>query len=329
MKKVFLTIYLFSVVLVTVKSQIPGIPGKMIAEIFTDFHYSLPGTKETTGFNLNRAYFGYNYIADENFSATIKVNVGNPDDLAPGSVARRYAYLTEASVTYARNKLNLTLGMTNTRLFNFQQRFWGKRYIANTYQSINGYGYIADLGFVANYKFNDVVEADFTLMNGEGYSNVQLDNSVKPSLGVTMTPTRELAFRAYGDILRINGLWQATIVCFAGFKNEKLNIGGEFSYKSNLDLQQGHDGWGISGTGGVNLTKKIEFFTRYDYSSSVKAPGEDTPWNLSNDHHFLINGIQYTFNKNVKIAIDNQATIPFDKNRTVTDQIFINALYKF
>jgi hypothetical protein len=329
MKKVLLTAYLFFIAVVFVNSQNPGIPGKMIAEIFTDFHYSLAGAPATTGFSLNRAYFGYNYIADENFSAILKVNVGTPEDLAPGSVARRYAHFTEASITYIKDKLNLTLGMTNTRLFNYQQRFWGKRYIANTYQSINGYGFIADLGLVADYKFNDIVEGDITIMNGEGYSNIQLDNNIKPSVGITITPTRELAIRAYSDIMKTDGLWQATMVCFAGYKNEKLTIGAEISYKSNLDLHKGHDGWGISGTGAVSLTKRIEFFSRYDYSTSVISPGEGIQWNLARDGQFLISGFQYTFNKIVKVAFDYQATFPKDKTRTFSDLVYVNALYKF
>ena len=151
------------------------------------------------GFNLNRAYFGYNYIVNENFSATVKLNIGTPEDLAPGSVARRYAYYREASITYAKDKLNLTLGITGTRLFDYQQKFWGKRYIANTYQSLNGYGYVADLGVVADYKFNDIIEADFMLMNGEGYTNIQIDNDLKSSAGITLTPVKQLAVRVYGD----------------------------------------------------------------------------------------------------------------------------------
>lgn len=329
MRKIFLAAYLFIIIIASAKSQNPGIPGKMIAEIFTDFHYNLKETGPYTGFSVNRAYLGYNYIVDGNFSATLKVNIGSPEDLAPGSIARRYAYFNEASITYLKNNFNLTFGMTNTRLFNFQQRFWGKRYIANTYQSINGYGYIADLGIVADYKFNDIVEADFTLMNGEGYSNIQLDNSVKPSLGVTITPTKELVIRAYSDLMQRNGLWQATLVGFTGFKNDRFTIGAEVSFKSNLDLINGHDAWGISGTGAISLTKKIEFFTRYDFSSSVKVQGEGTQWNLTNDHQLLINGLQYTFNKYVKIALDNQATFPVDKTKPITDLIFINALFKF
>jgi hypothetical protein len=327
MKKILFAVTIFVLASISLLSQNINFPGKPIAEIFTDFHYSLSGGPIPTGFSLNRAYFGYNYIVDENFSANIKLNIGTPEDLAPGAVARRYAFFREASITYAKDKLNLTLGMTGTRLFDYQQRFWGKRYVANTYQSINGYGFVADLGIVADYKFSDIVEADLSFMNGEGYSKIQLDNNIKSSLGITITPISGLALRTYGDIIKTKDLWQGTLVGFAGFKNEKVTIGAELSYKSNLDLIEGHHAWGISGTGAVSLTKKIEFFTRYDYSTSVTVPGDTTQWNISKDGSFLISGFQYTFNKIVKIALNYQATFP--KLNAFSDLIFVNAVFKF
>jgi hypothetical protein len=282
-----------------------------------------------SGFSVNRAYLGYVYTVDKNFSANLTVNIGTPEDLAPGSVDKRYAYFREASLTYTNNKLNIAFGMVSTRLFSYQQRFLGKRYLAYTYQSLNGYGFVADLGVVADYKFNDKVDMDLSIMNGEGYTKLQLDNAVKTGLGITITPVNEVAIRFFGDIQQTHGLWQGTMVGFAGFKNSKFTIGAELSYKSNLDLIEGHHAWGISSTGSVNITGKLEFFTRYDYSTSVVPAGSETPWNITKDGQFMINGFQYTFNKVVKVALDNQATFPSDKNRSVTDMIFINALFKF
>jgi hypothetical protein len=329
MKKKFPVVIFLMFTFVSLMAQNIQNTGRPTAEIFTDFHYNLAGGTNTTGFSLNRAYFGYNYIVDEYFSANIKLNIGTPEDLAPGAVDKRYAFFREASITYSKEKLNLTFGMTTTRLFDYQQKFWGKRYIANTYQSINGYGYVADLGIIADYKFNDIIEVDISLMNGEGYTRLQLDNVLKSSVGITVTPVKGMALRTYTDVLKTKGLWQATIIGFAGFKNEKVTIGGEISYKSNLDLIGGHHAWGISGTGAVSLTKKIEFFTRYDYSTSVIAPGDATQWNLAKDGRLLVTGFQYTFNKIVKIAVDYQATFPTDKTRSFSDLIFINTLFKF
>jgi hypothetical protein len=330
MKDVLLASLVLILTSVPVRSQIIENSGKPIAEIFTDFHYSLSGLPKTTGFSMTRAQFGYNYFASENFSALIKVEIGKPEELAAGSKERRYAFYREASISYNKDKLNISFGITSTRLFEYQQKFWGKRYVADTYQSINGYGYVADLGLSADYKLNDIVEFDIALMNGEGYSNIQLDNNLKSSLGITVTPSGNLAFRAYGDILKTSGLWQTTLIGFAGFKNEKITIGGEISYKSNLVLSAGHNAWGFSGTGAVSLTKKIEFFTRYDYSTSVVVPGDALQWNLSKDGSFLITGFQYTFNKFVKVAIDYQGGFPANKNYgTFSDLIYFNSVFKF
>jgi hypothetical protein len=313
----------------TLYNQTVNSTGYPIAEIFTDFHLNLNDTSKTSGFALNRAYFGYNFIPDNHFSGMVIINAGVPDDLAPGSIPRRYVYIREASLSYSNEKLKIAFGITGTRLFEYQQKFWGKRYVANTYQSINGYGFIADLGIVIDYHFNDIFKIDFTLMNGEGYSNIQLDNGLRTSAGLTITPESGLAFRIYFDLERVNTVWQPMFVGFAGFKNDKITIGAEVTYKSNLDLTEGHDAWGFSGTGSVNLTGKTELFARYDHSKSATVPGETQQWNYLNDGDFLVIGIQYSFNKYVKIALDYQGIYPYDTDRQKSEEIILNALFKF
>jgi hypothetical protein len=310
-------------------SQTTENSGKPIAEIFTDFHYNLNDTTKTTGFGLNRAYFGYNFLPPGDFSGTIIVTVGNPEELSSGAVHRRYAFFREASITYSKDKLNMSLGITGTHLYDFQQKFWGKRYIANTYQSINGYGFVADLGLGIFYKFNEIWKGDFAIMNGEGYSELQLDNSVKTSAGVTITPVKQLAFRLYGDINRPMGIWQYTLIGFAGFKNDLITIGGEVSYKSNLDLTEGDNAWGISGTGSVGISAKTEIFVRYDYSLSSIPQGETIQWNYLLDGKFAIAGVQYTLSQNVKIALDYQNRSPYNINQQNTRSVYVNALFKF
>lgn len=329
MKRTLLTLFILVILNFSAESQVVENSGKPIAEIYTDFHYNLSGDSKTTGFGLNRAYFGYNFIATQNFSALIRVEIGNPTELAPGSVSRRYAYYRDASITYTKNKLNVSFGITGTRLFDYQQKFWGKRYIANTYQALNGYGYVADLGIVADYKLSDVVQFDASLMNGEGYSSMQLDNDLKPSFGITIAPGNGMAFRIYSDLIRSEGVWQSTSVAFAGFKNKKFTIGGEFSYKSNIDVTDKHDAWGLSFTGAVSLTERIEFFTRYDFATSGVVPGDGTLWELANDGNFLITGFQYSFNKYVKIALDYQATFPADNAKPFSNLIYLNSVFNF
>ena len=58
-------------------------------------------------------------------------------------------------------------------------------------------------------------------------------------------------------------------------------------------------------------------------------PGDATQWNLSKDGQFLINGFQYTFNKIVKVALDNQVNFQADKTKSAADLIYVNAVFKF
>jgi hypothetical protein len=221
------------------------------------------------------------------------------------------------------------MGITGTRMFSFQQTFWGKRYIANTYQSINGYGYVADLGLVADYKFNDWIEGDLSFMNGKGYSSIQKDKTLKTSAGLTITPAKHLYIRAYSDLMKYAGVWQNTLVGFIGFKNDYFYLGAEVSFKSNLDLKEGDNAWGISSTGGVSLTKKTEFCIRYDYSTSAIPEDDVIQWNYKKDGQFLVGGIQYTINNMMKVALDSQSFFPYDINALPAEYILVNVLVTF
>jgi hypothetical protein len=303
--------------------------GKAVAEIFTDFHVNLNDNSKTTGFGLNRAYLGYNFPTEKNFSASIILNIGKPEDLAPGSEPKKYAYFREASVSYTYDKLKISMGITSTRLFDFQQKFWGKRYIANTYQSLNGYGFVADLGIAADYRFNDILKADLTIMNGEGYNNVQIDNSIRTAMGLNITPDDHIAFRLYGDITKVEGVWQPMFIAFGGFRNKIITVGAEVTYKSNLDTIAGHHAWGISGTGSVEVVKNTEVFMRYDYSASRIPEENDDPWNYAKDGVFLVTGVQYSFSQNIKFALSYQGTHPYDAAKQVSNSLFLNALFRF
>src|SRR5512145_2252258 len=111
-------------------SQETEIKAKPIVELFTNLHFNLrKDTLNTTGFDVNRAYFGFDFTIDKRFSTSAIIDIGNPLDLSPGSKSRRYAHFREASVRYNGDKLTFTFGITGTWIFRYQQQFWGKRYV--------------------------------------------------------------------------------------------------------------------------------------------------------------------------------------------------------
>jgi hypothetical protein len=166
-------------------------------------------------------------------------------------------------------------------------------------------------------------------LNGEGYTNIQVDNSLKTTAGVTITTPNNLFFRLYGDITKPKGVWQATFVTFAGFRNDLLSFGAEASYKSNLDLTEGHNVWGISATGSLFPNKKFEYFVRFDYSASVVLPGEQLPWDNKLDGSYLLTGIQRNISTNIKLALNYRTYLPYNSDIQRTNAIYMNALFRF
>jgi len=312
-----------------INSQIVISSGKPFAEIFTNFHYNFNDTSKTSGFGLDRVYLGYNYTPAGNFSAMVIINLGNPEDLAAGSVPKRYAYFREASIKYSKDRLTINFGMVNTRYEDFQQGFWGKRYLGPEFQATYGYCSVADLGVVVDYELSDFVKVDFSLLNGEGYTNVQVDNSLRTALGIVIKTPLNTVFKIYGDIMKSYGVWQSTMLVFAGFKNEKFSFGAEATRRTNLDLENGHDVWGISGTGSIFLNDKSEIFGRYDYTASVVLPGDDIQWDHAKDATYFVGGIQHIFNNNLKMALNYRRTNPYEPGKQTTHAVYLNAAFRF
>lgn len=297
-----------------------ALKGNPITEIFADFHYfGNRDTSKITGFDLTRAFFGYNFNPGRNLSATLILNVGNPSELATGSKDRRYAFFREASITWSKEKLAMSIGMTTTRATIYQQRWLGKRYLADNFESLNGYAIISDLGISADYTFNKYLKADFTLMNGEGYSELHIDKSLKSSLGLSITPNDGTFLRLYGDLDRPRGVWETTLVGFAGFRNPKINAGVEASRKTNLNGIGENDSWGFSGTCTVKIIGKAGLVGRYDY---VASENTENPYL----YQFVVAGIEYVFTDFFKMAIDYQGTYNYSKPDT--HGIFLNAHFR-
>ncbi|HLP72098.1 MAG TPA: hypothetical protein VK155_04285 [Bacteroidales bacterium] len=305
------------------------IRAKPITEIFADFHYFPDNdSSTTTGFAVNRAYLGCNFTTDTRFTGSVIVNVANPSELAPGAKSRRVAYFREASVTWNGDRLTLSGGMTTTKGTIFQQRFIGKRYVAENFEALDGYISVADLGFTVEYKINDRLKADMSLMNGEGYSELHLDNSIRGSVGLTIVPLKNTVIRLYGDMDRPGGIRQNMLLCFIGYKNNRVNLAAEVAGRTSLDKIPGHNAWGFSSTCSVKIFEKTELFGRFDHTASKTVPNEDLPWNYDSDRQFAVTGIQYSFTDAFRIALDYQGIFPSSPEFPYQHGIYLNAHFR-
>ena len=332
MKRIKLTFIVSLLLLTGIKAQeattseefIPS--GKPSVKIFTNAHSTFIDGDNTSAFEIKRAYFGYSYNFSENFSTKITLDVGDPKD---GGKLQMTAYLKNAALIYKKGKFTANFGLIGLYGFKTQEKQWGYRYIYKSFQDEHKFGSSADLGANFKYKFSEFISADMMILNGEGYKNLQSDNTYKGALGVTITPVKNLNIRVYYDLMSTD-IAQQTIALFAGYKADKFRVGAEFNMQQNHDLIKDQNLNGASVYSTVVASKKINFFGRVDNLTSVIGKDANgNPWNINKDGQAYIFGLEYTPVKGVKIAPNFQGWNPSKDGADFETSIYLNLEIKF
>lgn len=279
------------------------ITGKPVVTIFANYNAGIGASNGKSGFELERAYIGYDAKVTSNLSAKVVLDLGT-SKLA-GSDLERIAYVKNAQITWKVNKFSLDFGLIGLQQFSFQEKAWGYRYLAKSFQDQYKFGSSADMGITAKYDFTKWLSADATITNGEGYKKLNVDNRNRYAIGATVTPLKGLSLRAYYDVYtRTHGAKlkdQQTIAAFVGYKHDYFNVGAEYNTQMNTKFKEDKNQSGFSVYATGNLSKKLSLFARYDDLSSTDD------WNIKGDGNNIIAGIQYAPIKFLKISPNVQA----------------------
>lgn len=278
--------------------------GKAIVQVFGNFHTGLGAENDDRGFELERSYLGYEYKLGNGLSVKGVMDIGKSSDV---SDYQRIAYIKNAMVSWETGNLTLNGGLISTTQFNFQEKFWGYRYIMKSFQDEYKFGSSADLGISAAYRFADWISADAIIVNGEGYKKIQKTEGLNYGLGVTLTPVKGFQIRLYGGLNECGEEGKrdtGNLAAFAGYKHEKFTIGAEYNYMMNASYNEDADQSGYSIFASVNLPKEISLYVRFDdlYSKN--------DWNKVKDESAAILGIQFKLGEYVKIAPDFRMAMP-------------------
>jgi len=171
--------------------------GRGILKIFTNYHSTFSDGEASRVFEIQRAYLGYEANLSDKISGRLILDVGDPDF---GNF-QMTAYLKNAYVQYDNGKLVARLGMIGLYQYKIQESQWGGRYLYKSFMDEHKFGPSADLGAFVGYHFTDMVSADFTIANGDGYKSIQSDSTLKYSVGVTLKPINGLVFRPSYDYM--------------------------------------------------------------------------------------------------------------------------------
>lgn len=303
------------------KDEMPK--GKAIVQVFGNFHAGFGKENDDRGYELERSYLGYEYNFGKGLSAKAVMDVGKSSDVGD---YQRIAYIKNAMVSWKTAKLTLNGGLISTTQFNFQEKFWGYRYIMKSFQDEYKFGSSADLGLSAAYEFADWISADAIIVNGEGYKKIQSNEGLSYGLGVTLTPVRGLQVRLYGG-------WNesgedgkkdvANLAAFAGYKHEKFTLGAEYSQMWNASNQNDADQYGYSVFASVKLAKDTDLYARYDELCSKND------WNKAKDEQAAILGVQFKLGKYVKIAPNFRMSMPKADDAQNACSAYVNCYFGF
>ena len=303
------------------KSEEPQ--GKAIVQVFGNFHTGFGAENDDRGFELERSYLGYEYKLDKNLTVKGVMDIGKSSDV---SDYHHMAYIKNAMVSWKTGDLTLNGGLISTTQFNFQEKFWGYRYIMKSFQDQYKFGSSADLGISVTYKFADWLSADAIIVNGEGYKKVQKNDGLNYGLGTTLTPAKGLQIRLYGGLNESGEQGQENIVnitAFVGYKSNKFAIGAEYNKMWNASYKKGQDQYGYSVFASAKLDKKTEVYARFDDLCSKDD------WNKAKDEQAAILGAQFKLGKYVKMAPNFRMSMPKADGLDNRYSAYINCYFGF
>lgn len=297
--------------------------GKAIVQVFGNFHTGFGADNDDRGFELERSYFGYEYNFGNGLSAKAVMDIGKSSSVDD---YHRIAYIKNAMVSWKKGRFTLNGGLISTTQFNFQEKFWGYRYIMKSFQDEYKFGSSADLGISAAYKFADWISGDAIIVNGEGYKKIQKRDGLNYGLGVTLTPVKGFQIRVYGGLNESgeDGKKDITnLAVFAGYKHEIFTIGAEYNHMWNANYTDNADQYGYSAFASVKVAKFADVFARFDdlYSKSN--------WNAAKDEQAAILGAQFKLGKYVKIAPNFRMSIPKADGADNGYYAYINCYFGF
>ena len=297
--------------------------GKAIVQVFGNFHSGFGETNNDRGFELERSYLGYEYKLGDGLSVKGVMDIGKSSDV---SDYQRIAYIKNAMVSWKKGDFTLNGGLISTTQFNFQEKFWGYRYIMKSFQDEYKFGSSADLGLSASYKFADWVSADAIIVNGEGYKKIQKNDGLNYGLGLTLTPVKGFQVRLYGGLNESGQDGKSDVVnmaAFAGYKCDRFTIGAEYNHMLNASNTKGNDQFGYSAFASVKVAKNADIYARFDdlYSKN--------DWNISKDEQAAIIGAQFKLGKYVKVAPNFRMSMPKADGAKNEYSAYVNCYFGF
>ncbi|MFC1627982.1 porin [Gemmatimonadota bacterium] len=211
----------------------------------------------TNGFR--RVHFTWNMPMSEGITGRFRTDVKqNTDGTYRVFIKHVYADWKTSDM------VSLRVGMMGTPMYGDIEEVWAYRGVEMTMQDYFKIRASADIGLMASFRLNDMIDLNVMFSNGEGYSNLD-DTSFGKAYEVqgVFTPVDGLLVTAHyglngfdgdGDPLTEGDMENTTTMDFSvGYEGENYAIGGSYTRQSNYRFTLDQDGSGFWGFGRYTL----------------------------------------------------------------------------
>jgi len=229
------------------------------------------------------------------------------------------AFLKQAEINWKPlSHIEIAIGqLLNEQYLTVQDKFWGYRYVAFTFQERYKFGYPADFGFRAAF-FNKQWRISSTISNGEGpFYKQDTDGYLMYALNAEFRPNEHFIFKLYGDLYPNNKINRESISAFMSYKNNMLRFAIEGCIVNNDKWNEQSDYRGYSAFISYNISDKWNLFLRGDYL--------DKSYIYKNSFISFL-GFEHRPLKNFNIAVNYRL---LQLNTLNYNQIALNVGFKF
>ena len=293
---------------------------KLFGNIFTGFYYGLnENLLPRQSFEISTALLGYQVEIDNKVKATLIYDVTKTtSDISVKDTSKNLlevsyfkgsdytAFLKQAQIdwTFAKG-FEFSVGqLLNQQYLTLQDKFWGYRYVAYTFQERYKFGSPADFGARLTWRKPEKLNLSIGIVNGDGaFYKQDIEGLMLYSVNVEFFPIKNLTLKFYFDISSNENLpARMAYSGFVGYKTDKWRMGAEYNQLVHPSYLMDKYYSGFSVYGGAKIFKKVEILARYDYVEKSAL--------LVDNSQYAILGMQYEPVKNFFISVNGRCLIP-------------------
>ena len=249
--------------------------------IFADFYHDISNNvSPPTGFEMATALLGYHTDLTSKIHAQIIYDVTRttndirvldsnniPLTVSYFEGSKYTAFLKQAEMDWQfASHFVLSVGqLLNQQYLTVQDKFWGYRFVAVTFQEAYRFGNPADFGMRLSYHLKNKILWSIGSVNGDGPFKYQDKNGTLQYFNIIeYRPNQHIILKLYSDLESYKELSRMTNSLFLAYKTELFRIGFEYN---RVDFDSNSKDKNFEGSSlytSIKLNDKLDIFARYD-----------------------------------------------------------------